>query len=173
MNVKAPTPIAYRRLATALFVVAALIAAAPLSSVLAGKANTANTVVFPPAGMRAHALAQAEDAESAVSQLESMARAEGGKPVPPWFDREIGFLPGSRDARVDGGTVVGFLVDGTCDDVCAALIAHMQARGWTSVPLGEVEGATFMKQSGICTWTLATCTQVGSATSVVLRCNAS
>ncbi len=88
--------------------------------------------------------------------------------VPDWFDREIGLLPGARDVRVSGA-VVGYVVEGESGDALDALCAHMEERGWTCVLLGGVEGATFVKRTGACAWVLGTCTQTGSATSVVLR----
>ena len=160
-----------RRLATALVVVAALIAAVPVSGALVGESRIADTAGPSSVGIRAQALSQAGDIDGLVSQLEETARADGKASVPAWFQREIGFLPGARDVRADGASVVGYLVDVTCDDALAALNAHMKALGWTAIPLGDIAGATFMKQSGACTWALATCTQVGASTSIVFRCN--
>ena len=165
-------PIAQRRLIAAAAVVTVLIAIVPISGFLVGDKSAADANAPAFVGIHAQALAQADDIEGMLNQLEDMARVEGEAPTPAWFQREIGVLPNARDVRTDGTSVVGFLVDGTSDEVLAALTSHMEGRGWIAVPLGEVEGATFVKQTGVCTWVLATCSQTGSVTSVVLRCNA-
>ena len=170
MNTAEHKSIMRRRLVVALLVVMALVAVAPLSSVVAGGTHVADAAPrFP--GFQAQDLAKAESADDVARQLEDMTRAEGVSTVPSWFQDEIGMLPQARDVRTDGISVVGFVVDSAYDEALAALTAHMKERGWSAVPLGEAEGATFMKQSGVCTWALATCMQTGASTSVVLRCD--
>lgn len=161
-----------RRLATALFVVTLLVAVAPISGAFVGDSHADEVEARPFAGIEAQALSHAGDAEGVVARLENMAGAGGETVAPVWFRREVAYLPNARDVRADGSSVVGYLVEGACDDVLDDLIAHMEVRGWTAVPLGEACGATFVKRSGTCTWALATCTQVGAATSIVFRCNA-
>ena len=160
-----------RRLAVALLVVMALVAVAPLSDVVAGGTHVADAAPRS-TGFQAQDLAKAGSIDDVARQLEDMTRAEGASAVPPWFQREIGMLPQARDVRTDGISVVGFVVDSACDEALAALTAHMEERGWTAVPLGEAEGATFVKKSGVCTWALATCMQTGASTSIVFRCDA-
>lgn len=159
-----------RRLATALFVVVALIAAVPVSGVFVGRAPAVEAEAPRYDGIRVQALSQAGDVDEVANLLEGMARAEGEDAVPAWFRQEIGFLPGARDIRTDGTATVGYLINGDGENGLAAMTAHMASRGWTAVPLGDVSGATFMKRSGACTWALATCTPVGPSTSIVFRC---
>ena len=170
MSERAREAVMRRRLASALLVVVALIASVPVSGAFIGKAPAAETNAPPFTGVHAQALSHAGDIDSMANLLEDMARAGGEASVPAWFQRDIGFLPDARDVRTDGISTVGYLVDDVGDDVLVSLIAHMEARGWTAVPLGDVEGATFVRQAGTCTWALATCTPVGSPTSIVFRC---
>ena len=121
-------------------------------------------------GIDASELLVGADANAALGRIEGML-AESGPEAPAWFREEIGFLPGARDVRVSGdGDIIGYVVPGYAHDVFERLVENMEAAGWASVPLGGVEGATFVKSAGTCTWTLCTCTQVGSDTSVVVRC---
>ena len=88
------------------------------------------------------------------------------------FLREVGLPPKCRDVRSDdAGRVVGCTVDGGSGEVLGGIERRMQGSGWACVPLGNGEGATFVKEGGGITWVIVTCTQVGSATSVVFRCN--
>lgn len=93
-----------------------------------------------------------------------------GASVPGYFDDEIGLPDGCRDVRTDGESVVGCVVDDEASETMRAIDEHMRNEGWSSVPLGETEGATYVKEGGACQWTLVTCTQVGNASSVVYRC---
>lgn len=122
-------------------------------------------------GIDAAYLTGGEDASASLERIESAATASEAN-VPDEFSAEVGLLLGARDVRASeqGVLVVGYVVDGDCSDVARRLEAHMEARGWTGVALGKAAGATFAKSSGSCTWALATCTQVGSDTSVVMRC---
>ena len=121
-------------------------------------------------GLDADALIGDGDAEASLERIEEAAAA-GDMDVPEAFADEVGFLPDARDMRVSGGgDVVGYVVPGDSGEVLAQISERMGAAGWTEVPLGEVEGATFVKSSGACTWALVTCTQVGNDTSVVARC---
>lgn len=121
------------------------------------------------AGISASQLIDAGDAFGTLDRMEAVVepRASG---VEDSFYREVGLLAGARDARASPeGDVVGYVVDGQCADVLDRLTSHMEERGWTAVSLEGSQGATFVKASGACTWVLATCTQAGEATSVVMR----
>ena len=121
-------------------------------------------------GLDAQALIGGKDASTVLEELEDAAKADGFKAVPPVFFDEIGFLPDARDVRVSAdGAIVGYVVDDGVEEALANLLLHMEARGWAGVSLGGVDGYTFLKDSGQCTWVLATCTQVGDVTSVVMR----
>ena len=120
-------------------------------------------------GLDASAIVQAPGAFEALERLEAQAEA-CTVGLPETFSREIGTLPDARDLRANAeGTVVGYLVDGSEDDALERVIADLEGKGWTSVPLGGVCGATFVKDSGACTWAVATCAEVGDSTSVVIR----
>ena len=121
-------------------------------------------------GLDASAFAASDDAYVFADKLEEAANANIGNP-PSEFSREIGLLAGARDVRVyESGRVVGYVLDDESQHVVELLKKHMEQRGWTSVDLGGYTGATFVKDEGECKWALATCNQVGSATSVVMTC---
>ena len=115
-------------------------------------------------------LVMSDDPYAALERIEELAESTDAQ-VPDAFAREIGFPPGAADIRVDEtGTVVGYSVAEDADCALDGLKEHMESLGWTAVPLGGEKGATFVKSSGACTWALATCTQIGDGTSVVMRC---
>ncbi len=158
---------ACRRAVAALAIVAALVFAVPAIDAVSNAADKGANAPDEHAGLDAGMMADGS-AQEALSRFEKAA--EPSSAVPDWFQAEVGALPGARDVRV-AGNVTGYVVDEEESCALEALLAHMAARGWTAVPLGGVSGATFLKESGSCTWALATCTQVGNATCIVIRCN--
>lgn len=153
----------------ALAIVIALVFVAPALDYALGGVGEVHGVEAEQVGIDLSALSQTGDANSVLDGIEVMANPRGLPPT--WFEEEIGVLPGAYDVRASG-PVVGYSVQQECDEAVRLLKTHMINHGWTCVSLGSVEGATFVKDSGACTWALATCTQVGSTTSVVIRCNA-
>ena len=157
------------RLCLAVAIVAAIVFAAPAIDALAFRGDATSVVPDGQTGIRGKSVLDAPSFEGALEELESRAfQVEAA--VPDWFEEEVGFLPGARDVRVDGsGRVVGYVVDRDAEAALDGLKQHMQSLGWTAVPLGQVEGFTFLKPHGSHTWLLATCTQAGAATCVVIR----
>ena len=167
----APAPGA-RRLLKAIAIVVALVVAAPfidsVAKVASPQLDTAAQSAFSE-GLDARAIIGAKGADEALEQIER-AGEPAGRAVPRVFSDEIGMLPGARDVRVnEDGSVIGYLVEEDARTVFDAVSAAMEARGWSSVALGEEGAATFVKSGGHCTWALVTCTQTGAATSVVVR----
>ena len=157
-----------RPLKAATIVLAILLVAPGVDSVarFAGSAQVANAAS---PGIDAGYLTGAGDAQASLDRIEELAEASGAD-VPEAFAREVGFLPDARDIRANGdGSVIGYTVPHSCADTLDLLAEQMETAGWTAVSLGEVEGATFVKEEGSCRWALVTCTQVGSSTSVVVR----
>lgn len=152
----------------AVAIVIALLLMIPGIDILLGVMGARTRDVASGEGIDARSLVQAADPFETLERIEEQA-ATGDVELPDAFSREIGLLPEARDVRVDAaGTVVGYVVSGQAEDVLADLIVHMEARAWSAVPLGGVDGVTFVKASGSCTWALATCTQTGESTSVVI-----
>ena len=121
-------------------------------------------------GIDSTVLVGGADALASLERVEKAAIAEEAT-VSDAFREEVGFLPNAQEVRASSdGSVVGYAVSGESASVSASIVEHMESRGWTSVPLGEVDGATFVKADGACTWALVTCTQIGDSTSVVVRC---
>lgn len=124
-----------------------------------------------PRGVSASAILGDGGPEGMLLRLEEAAGEVDGE-VPEGFLREVGLPQECRDVRTDGdGGVVGCTVEGDAREVLEGIELRMRGLGWTSVPLGNGEGATFVKEGGSITWVMVTCTQVGPATSVVFRCN--
>ena len=158
------------RLVAALLVAAALVLAAPAADALVGWCCEAGEVASGQPILRLGEQGIAGNPLMVLGDLEADIDATGAS-VPDYFAEEVGLPEAYRDIRVDGtGHVVGCVVDGRADEVIADIVGCMEDRGWTAVPLGQAEGATFVKAGGACTWVLATCTQVGDSTSVVYRC---
>lgn len=86
------------------------------------------------------------------------------------FKQEVGMPHAYRDFRAsDDGTVASCLVDAPSGSVSDDVLLQMIGKGWSDIPLGSIEGATYVKAGGRYTWMLVTCTQVGEATNVVYR----
>ena len=90
-------------------------------------------------------------------------------PLPDAFSREVWIPDDCRELRVGaGGNVVGFTVGGSSEPVLDMISAKLRSRGWTAVSLGDVQGATFLKQKGFYRWLMVACVEVGDDTSVVM-----
>ena len=158
------------RLTRALLAIAALVAIAPASNLVAGAFQSASPAVGARTGMRANALVDVANPLTTLERAEELAQA-GTAQLPEYFREEIGLPDGARDARVnEDGTVVGCTVDATPDAALQLVSARMGQGGWLKVDLGDGMGATFVKDGGFCTWALVTCTQTGRTTSIVYRC---
>lgn len=161
------------RLVAAVAIVAVIVLAAPVADLL-GLAGIGRTSANGDSGnvhttLRADEALSASDVDGVLENLERIVLQNEAE-APEWFRAEVGLLPGARDVRVVGsGRVVGYVVDCDVEKALACLEEDMQALGWKAVPLGQIGGFTFVRQAGSCTWALVTCTQVGSATSVVVR----
>lgn len=160
--------VANKRAMAAFVIVAALVFAAPALDAALGAVGVVDAASDNRAIIDSSLLAEGSDPEGALSRIESAVANTSD--VPTWFQEEVGMPSGARDVRVDG-SVVGYVVDEDEEQALENLSVRMEAKGWTRVPLGGVTGATFLRESGAFTWMLVTCTQVGSATSVVARCS--
>lgn len=158
------------RLLRAIAIVLAIVVAAPGVEAMFKVMGARQAAQSAEAGLHAAALADSGDAFAALDRIEAVA-SPSAPDLPEAFSSEVGILPGAQDVRAyEGGAIVGYTVSDAADQALARLVSHMEARGWTSVPLGDTCGATFVKQGGSCTWVLATCTQMDKVTSVVERC---
>ena len=157
------------RLAKAVAILIAIVLCIPAADALYGQRAS----VLPDdsrAGLDAQRIIGDADAVGFVERMEEAASARDAQPSPA-FQKEIGLPAPCRDVRADStGTIVSCIVDGEPEAVFESVASHMAERGWRSIALGSVEGATFVKEEGQCTWTLVTCTQVGNSTNIVFRC---
>lgn len=158
-----------KRLMRAIALVALVVFAAPIASGLHNAAEAASESETAQAQIDARSIIGNGNPDEMLTEIEKAASVDQGQ-VDELFRAEIGLLPGARDIRTTAdGSVVGYLVDNDAARVLDELNTFMEGNGWSAVPLGSVEGMTFIKEEGGCTWALATCTSVGNATSVVFR----
>ena len=155
-----------RRLVIACVIVVCLIALPPVTGAVingmrGGPAEGAGQSSLVQAGL---------DPYSMLNRVQERAESTLGSP-PEAFMREIGLLPGAYDVRVsqDEG-IVGYEVELGSAEASEQLDTLLEDAGWVSVPLGGVDGATYLKSEGEYRWVLVTTTWVGASTSVVIRC---
>ena len=124
--------------------------------------------------VQAHsAFSLAQDASTPDAALDEIEdRLDGAaSTAPAQFAEEAGLPSGARDVRVsDDGMVVGFSIDGEPDEAIATIDEIMEAKGWTAVDLGGIDGKTYVKNEGLYAQVVMTATQVGGSTSIVMRC---
>lgn len=148
------------RLGKALVIVALIIVALVICGFVQGASGEEKASLIAPVGY----VTPSSDVLERAERLLSM----GDVAPPDAFVREIGVLAGSRDIRSDRG-VVGYVVDGRANDALDALRAEMEQKDWVCTPMDGVVGASFSKKGGELSWAMVTCSQVGEATSVVVR----
>lgn len=158
-----------RRACAAAAICAALVATVPISDAISRQLfMPEDTKASLQWGLDARAISSLDALES-LDRIERIA-AERSDALPMVFSQEAGLPSGAHDVRVsDGGNVVGCLVEASEDEAMAVVGEEMCAKSWTEVPLGGVNGATYIKDKGSCRWVLVTCTQVNEETSVVYR----
>lgn len=158
------------RVIKAVFITIALLCVVPGVDVVARMTIDRDSAVYADEGIDSSAVFSSSDPFEGLDRLEDKANYTE-REVPGYFEEEIGLLPESRDVHIDSTeSIVGYVVDGEEQAVLEQLSCQMRETGWNEVSLGGVDGATFIKSSGRCTWALVSCTQVGSAVSVVMRC---
>ena len=168
-----------RRLAKALAITMALVFCVPAVEALADAGSVpesepgSSVAAFEGprrVGIDAQALIGQGDAYAFLTRLEE-ASLPNEPVLPQAFMLEVDLPRRYRDLRAtEDGTVIGCVVDAPINVVEQDVRSRMSAKGWSEVSLGAVEGSTYIKSGGICTWVLVTYTQVGDATNVVYRC---
>lgn len=170
MSAHAGAHVARKRLLKAMAVVVAMVLAAPASDALVQAVGGKPQAEGLFGGIDAAAIVGADDALDAVDLIERAAQQGRGSPSDSFLS-EVGLLAHARDVRVYGeGQVVGYMVDCRAEEAMARIDEQMQKRGWSAVPLGGIDGATYVKNAGAYRWVLVNCPEIGSATSVVVRC---
>lgn len=168
-----------RRLAKALAITMTLVFCVPAVEALADAGSTqgadfgSGVAAFEGSryeGISARTLIGQGDAFSFLARLEE-ATSSNEPVLPQAFELEVDLPRRYRDLRAtDDGRVIGCVVDAPVSAVEQDIRSRMPAKGWSEVPLGSVEGSTYVKSGGRCSWVLVTYTQVGDATNVVYRC---
>ena len=158
-----------KRRAKAVAILICLFAVGVVVSIIDGSVAEAARAAPPGEGLIASELVDGADPFASLERLER-AGAVSSVEMPAYFKDEIGCIKESRDVRVSADeSIVGYLVDKAAQETMELVRTHMEERGWAEVPLGKLDGATFVKEEGKCTWTLVTCVDTGSGTSVVHR----
>lgn len=110
------------------------------------------------------------DPYDVLDRTQELVESTLGSP-PETFMREVGLLPDAYNVRVSrDGDIIGYEVELDPAEASRQLDALLEDAGWVSVPLGGVDGATYLKSEGEYRWMLVTTTWVGTSTSVVVRC---
>ena len=157
-----------RRRIAATLIVAAIVLAAPASSLVLGR-QAAEHSGEAASALHASSIVCETDPLATLSALEEAVAIDDAAPA--YFLEEIGLVDGAYDVRASAdGRVVGYSVDLDAQKAEQALTTLMSQSGWSEVPLGQDGAATFVKDDGRCTWALVTCTQAEGATCIVYRC---
>lgn len=158
------------RIMKAVAITFCLIMCVPAIDALGNEGDGADALEQKSAGIDARSIIGNGDPDGFVRRVNQAATPKEAA-LPAVFAQEVGLPRGARDVRVDsGGAVIGCSVALPAEDVADAISEQMAARGWREVPLGSVEGATYVKDAGSCSWSLVSCTQIGDKTAVVYRC---
>ena len=156
-----------RRLVLAIAIVAAIVFCPAVIGLVLPERTTGESE-------RAHSsFSFAQDASTPDAALDEIeARLSGDvSTAPVQFAEEAGLPSGARDVRVsDDGMVVGFSIDGEPDETITSIDEIMEAKGWTAVDLGGIDGKTYVKNEGLYAQVVMKATQVVGSTSVVMRC---
>ena len=108
-----------------------------------------------------------QNGESVLSYAQHIIDS-GQESLSDEFVREIGLPLGSRDVRAMS-KVVGFVMDCDVSEAKESVEHIMYEKGWAPKPLGGMVGSVFEKSDGTLSWAMVTFSQVGEATSVVVR----
>ena len=168
-----PLSIQNGRLVLAIAIAVAIVFAPAVIDKLFNLSSSAETASEETIGLADEALVSNQEGRTPDEVLDRAEELLGETllPMPPWFSEQVGLPSGAREVRVSAdGAVVGFILDGSPDSAVDDVDNRMRAHGWTSADLGGIDGKTYIKTSGKSEWIVMTATQVGSSTSVVMRC---
>lgn len=184
---RGPARIARRRLARAVVIVVVLVGVV----VVAGAVESADSQPVSSAGAGGTSLGAAwqqqlpdmvdagKRAYEAGSADAALARAgvdgggsgtgAGAATLPESYRQAIAIPADAQGVHAtDDCSVVGFWVPVAPEEASAAFAAEMELRGWTSVPLGDVPGWTFVGGAGEQSWAFTQFTSVAEGTSAVV-----
>lgn len=184
---RGPARIARRRLARAVVIVVVLVGVVvvagavesadsqPVSSVgaggtLLGAAWQQQLPDMVDAGKRAY---EAGSADAALARAGvdggGSGTGAGAATLPESYRQAIAIPADAQEVHAtDDCSVVGFWVPVAPEEASAAFAAEMELRGWTSVPLGDVPGWTFVGGAGEQSWAFTQFTSVAEGTSAVV-----
>ena len=163
-------PSSRSRLVKAVAIVGLLMVAAPASNLLGRALSGSSDARTVDGGLNAAGLVAGDDPFTSLERLEELA-GSATVALPRYFEEEIGLPERACEVRVSSnGSIISYVVEDAVESVHQLVSKHMIDAGWSEVDLGAVQGSTYLKESGSCRWSLATFTEVGSATSVVFRC---
>lgn len=158
-----------KRLLGAVFAVMLIVALPPLSKGVLAEASAEQRVQDDGALISSSSLIDAFDAEGSLSRIDALV-SQPQVDIPKKVQDEVGFPDECRDVRVGAAeSVVSYVVDEDAQWAKSDLDDRMRRSGWTSVDAAGVSAGTYVKEEGECRWVLATFTQSGSSTNVVMR----
>lgn len=95
----------------------------------------------------------------------------GIEAVPPWFEEELFALGGAKSVRVSGeGGVVGFLCAHSAESEFSRIEGELMRKGWVESETGIEGCSVFVKEGGVCLWTMVSCVPMREGSSVVVQC---
>lgn len=108
------------------------------------------------------------DGDAAVSLAGEQTGIEA---VPPWFEEELFALGGAKSVRVSGeGGVVGFLCAHSAESEFSQIECELTRKGWVESETGIEGCSVFVKEGGVCLWTMVSCVPMREGSSVVVQC---
>lgn len=123
---------------------------------------------LPDAGGNEHSLKASASDEASAEGNQSNSVQSGEHASEPNLFAEANFPEGATAVHWDSEHgVFGFEMDGQASAVLTSLVELWRQQEWESVPLGDLCGATFIKQRGTYRWMVVTCSQIGSVTCIV------
>lgn len=95
----------------------------------------------------------------------------GIEAVPSWFEEELFSLGGAKSVRVSGGGgVVGFSCANSAESEFSQIGGELTRKGWIESETGIEGCSVFVKEGGVCLWTMVSCVPMREGSSVVVQC---
>ena len=108
------------------------------------------------------------DGDAAVSLAGEQTGIEA---VPSWFEEELFSLGGAKSVRVSGGGgVVGFSCANSAESEFSQIEGELTRKGWVESETGIEGCSAFVKEGGVCLWTMVSCVPMREGSSVVVQC---
>lgn len=110
-----------------------------------------------------------ESPYTALKQIEALGNT-GFAQIDARIVSEIPLPDEANAVRYDEQSgLFGFEVEGDSQSTLDYLSMLWEQQGWRGFPLGQMDGATFVKEGGAYQWMMVACTQLGTRVCVVVH----